>query len=240
MTRPLQTMPTVALVLLGLCAHVVHAAEREGAAQRVAGPENRPDTRPLSPAQLNGIRVISRNVLAAKKSGAEDGADASQLAILRESLDQLITADLDSGSRAPITLQGQDSADQRQNIDRITRLRDNARADATAVAAQLRERAEVSAARVRALPDDATRSGGLPVGEQRARLFERWAQKLDAALADGNPDRAVELRALREQLRATRGRLSGAPLSRDTPTLQAMPSGLVPPGDDSAGKGQGR
>jgi hypothetical protein len=230
--HPMQTIVLV-LVLLGACAQL-HAAQRDGAAPPVASPE----TRPLSPAQLNGIRCISRNVLAAKHSGTEEGSDAAQLASLRASLDQLIAADLDAGNRASITLQGQESAEQRRTIDRVTRLRDTARADARAMAAQLRERSEIQTARVRVAPEDQTRSNGLPIGEQRARMFERWANKLDAALSDGNPERAEQLQTLREQLSASQGRLSEAPLNRDTPTLQAVPAGFVPPGDGGSGKGQ--
>jgi hypothetical protein len=185
-------------------------------------------TRALSPTQIQAIRGISRNVLAAKKSGVEDDADVAQLASLRGSLDQLIAADLDPKNRAPITVQGQESGEQRKTRARVTNLRDTARSDARAVVAQMRQRGETKAARARGTPEEDTRSAGLPIGEQRARLFERWAQKLDAALADENVDRSTELHALRELLRATHGSLSDAPITHGTPTLLAMPAGFVP------------
>jgi len=213
-----------------------HAAERTAQASAVAASE----ARALTPAQLCAIRGISRNVLAAKKSGAEDSADAAQLASLRASLDQLIAADLDPKNRAPITVQGHESGEQRKMREKVASLRESARADARALAAQLRQRGELKAAHARSTPEADTHSAGLPIGEQRTRLFERWAQKLDAALAEGNEDRAGQLRELRYQLRATKGSVNEAPLAHGTPTLQAMPAGYVQPKNDSAAKQQGR
>ncbi len=210
----------------------VHAAERAGQTSAAAASE----ARTLTPAQLTAIRGISRNVLTAKKSGAQDGSDAAQLANLRASLDQLIAADLDPSNRDLITVQGQDSGEQPKTREKTASLRDVARAGARAVAEQLRQRGELKAARARGMPEEDTHSAGLPIGEQRARLFERWAQQLDAAQAEGNVDRTTELHALREQLRATHGSLRDAPATHGTPTLQAMPAGFVPPknnGDNS-------
>ncbi len=213
----------------------VHAADRTAQASAATAI----DARALTPAQLAAIRGISRSVLAAKKSSAEDGADAAQLTRLRGSLDQLIAADLDPKNRAPITVQGQESGEQRKTRERVASLRDSARSDARAAAAQLRQRSEIKAAKARGTPEEDTRSAGLPIGAQRARLFERWAQKLDLALTDDNADRTTELRVLREQLRVTHGSLSDAPITHGTPTLQAMPAGFVPPkntGDNGAAK----
>lgn len=210
----------------------VQAADRAAQAPGAAASE----ARALTPAQLSAIRGISRNVLAAKKSGQEDSADASQLASLRASLDALIAADLDPKNRAPITVQGQESNEQRKAREKFATLRDSARSDARALAAQLRSRSEIKAAQARSAPEANTRSAGLPIGEQRARLFERWASKLDAALADGNEDRAGQLRELRDQLRATKGSVSEAPVTHGTPTLQAMPAGYVPPKNNDAAK----
>ena len=218
------------LALLSLSAIAAHAAERAPQAPPVAASE----ARALTPAQLTAIRGVSRNVLAAKKSGSEDGSDAAQLVSLRASLDQLIAADLDPKNRAPITVQGQESDEQRKSREKFASLRESTRADARALAAQLRQHNEFKAAQVRSQPEQDTRSAGLPIGEQRARLFERWAHKLDAALAEGNADRAGQLRELRDQLRATKGTLSDAPLTHGTPTLQAMPAGFVPPKNNDA------
>lgn len=214
----------VPLLVIGLSAIPAQATER--APQETLAVSK---AHALSPAQLTAIRSIGRNVLAAKKSGTEDGADVAQLISLRASLDQLIAADLDLGNRMPITVQGQENGEQSKMRKRIADLREAARADARAVAVQLRHRGELKAARAHATPAKDTRSAGLPIGVQRAYLFERWAQKLDAALAEDNADRLGQLRVLREQLRVTRGSLSDAPITHSTPTLQAMPAGFVPP-----------
>lgn len=225
--------PALAALLASLClALPVQAADRAAQAPGAAASE----ARALTPAQLTAIRGVSRNVLAAKKSGQEDSADASQLASLRASLDALIAADLDPKNRAPITVQGQESNEQRKTREKFATLRDSTRSDARALAAQLRSRSEIKAAQARSTPEADTRSSGLPIGEQRARLFERWASKLDAALAEGNEDRAGQLRELRDQLRATKGSVSEAPVTHGTPTLQAMPAGYVPPKNNDAAK----
>ena len=106
--------------------------------------------------------------------------------------------------------------------------------EALALAPPLHNHAALIAARAQAAPDADTRSAGLPVGAQRARLFERWAQQLDAALADGNPDGPAQLRALQAQLQSRQRGLSEAPLTHGTPTLQAMPAGFVPAESNTA------
>lgn len=181
--------------------------------------------RGLAPAQISAIRAIGRSVLAAKQSAAEDPADAAQLARLRGAVDTLISADFDPGNTPPVTLQSEESASQRKARADSAQRRAAARTDALAVAGQMRQHgALLSASRAQAGNAAEVRSAGLPIGGQRAQLFARLAQKLDAALADGNPERAVQLRALHEQLQAGKGRLVDAPLTHGTPTLQALPA----------------
>jgi hypothetical protein len=186
--------------------------------------------RSLRPEQLSAVRAIGRGVLAAKRGGSDDPADAEHLGRLRASLDALIAADLDPGNRSPITLQGQETGEQRRLQQRILRMHEALRADAWATAAELRRWAAAKAARAQAAPEADTRSAGLPIGAQRARMFERWAERLDAALAEGNENRLIELQELREQLSATPSSIDDAPLSRGTPTLQAMPADDVAAG----------
>lgn len=234
--HPRPTLATL-LALVSLSVLPAQAAERMPQAPTAVASEAAAHT--LSPAQLTAIRGIGRNVLAAKKSGTEDSADVAQLASLRAVLDALIAADFDPKNRTPITVQGQESGEQRKTREKVASLRETARSDARAMAAQLRSRSEIKAAHARSAPEADTRSAGLPIGEQRARLFERWAQKLDAALAEGNEDRVGQLRELRDQLHATQGGVNEAPLAHRTPTLQAMPAGFVPPknsGDNGATK----
>ena len=151
----------------------------------------------LAPAQLTVIRAIGRNVLAAKKSAVEDPADAEQLTKLRAAVESLIAVELDPKNRAPITLQGTESASQSPAHAAAATRRDTARTDARALAGQMRQRGELMASRAQSGGETETKSAGLPVGGQRAQLFERMAQKLDAALAANNPERVVQLHALR-------------------------------------------
>jgi hypothetical protein len=190
--------------------------------------ESRPETRPLSTDQLSSIRAVSRNVLAAKKSGIEDSTDVDQLKKLRATLDQLIASELDPKNRLPITVQGQENGEQRRKRDGVENLRRTARSDASALATNLRQRGERKAAQARDVGGEQMRSAGLPIGEQRAQLFERWSQKLDLALGENIDDRAGELLSLRKQLGSTFGGLTASPTTRGTPTLQAMPSSFVP------------
>lgn len=232
------------MALMAALASTAQAADRPlPSAMQGSTAASQAAARVLSPAQIQLIRTVGRHVLAAKKSGAEDGDDAAQLSSLRASLDRLIAADLDPKNRAPITVQGHENDEQRSRRETVAGLREAARADARALAAQLRGRSELKASRMQGrrdgvdASDGETRSAGLPVGEQRAKLFERWSHRLDAALADDNPDRTTQLRELRDQLRPTKGRLSEAPMAHGTPTLQAMPAGYVPPkGTDATNK----
>ena len=177
--------------------------------------------RELAPAQLAAIRAIGRTVLAAKKSATDDPADAEQLGRLRAAVDALAAVELETGDRAAITLQGGGSA-RSQAHTRAAERRDAARADARALAGQLRERGGILASRAQA-GESGTTSAGLPVTGQRAQLFERLSSKLDAALSEAGPERAAKLLELRAQLDPRAGRLGeGRPLG--TPTLQAVPS----------------
>ncbi|MDP2787522.1 MAG: hypothetical protein Q8O79_05550 [Pseudomonadota bacterium] len=180
--------------------------------------------RGLAPAQLAAIRAIGRNVLAAKKSGADDPADAEQLVQLRASLDRLIAADLNPGNRIPITLLGQENAAQRTAAQTVAKRREAAHSDARALSGQFKQRAEFMVSRAQVDPQADTTSAGFAIGAQRAQLYERWAQKLDEALADDSPSRVGKLAELRDRLQAAKGGLTEAPLRHDSPTLQATPS----------------
>ncbi|TDP78732.1 hypothetical protein EV672_11710 [Aquabacterium commune] len=188
--------------------------------------------RGLSPEQIAAIRKVGRNVLAAKKSGQEDGSDAAQLASLRASVDALITANLAPENRAAIAAQDLSNGGEPRGRRARADGRESARAQARALVSQLRQRSEIKSAQFRSSSEAQVHSAGLAIGEQRARLFERLAQKLDVALTDDGVNRASHLRELRTQLEASFGGVSEAPLNHGTPTLQAMPSGYVAPKKD--------
>lgn len=189
-----------------------------------SGVVDNPETsiRELAPAQLAAIRAIGRNVLAAKKSATDDPADAEELGKLRAAVNALVAAEREADTSTAITLQGREAAPQPAR-KRAAERRDTARADAHALAAQMRERGGILASRAQAGDQSGTTSAGLPVAAQRAQLFERLADRLDAALADGDPARMARLTELRDQLDTRKGRLHEAPRP-STPTLQAIPS----------------
>jgi len=179
--------------------------------------------RELAPEQLTAIRAIGRNVLAAKKSAIDDPADAEQLGRLRAAVHALAAAELETDKAAVITPQGGEAPAHPAARALAAERRDAARADARALVAQLRERGGLLASRAQVGDASGSTSAGLPMAEQRAHLFERWADKLDAALAETGPARTAQLMDLRNQLDARKGGLrEGRPLG--TPTLQAVPS----------------
>lgn len=211
----------VAVLVMSLPAH---AAPSDAGGE----PDPQASVRGLAPAQLAAIRAIGRNVLAAKKSAVDDPADAEQLGRLRAAVNALVAAELDADSRAVITLQNGEAPARIQARALAAERRAAARTDARALAGQLREHSGILASRAQAGAESGTTSAGLPVAGQRAQLFERLADKLDAALADGAPDRMARLTELRAQLDTRKGRLLEAP-SPGTPTLQAMPSASITP-----------
>lgn len=195
-----------------------------------SGAVDNPETsiRELAPAQLAAIRAIGRNVLAAKKRAADDPADREQISQLRAAVNTLVAAELDAGNRAAITVQNGEAPVLPQARRLAIERRDAARTDARTRAEQVRRHGDLLASRALAGVDPGTTSAGLPVAGQRAQLFERLAQKLDAALADGAPDRMAKLIELQSQLAPGNARLHEAP-PLATPTLQAMPSTSATP-----------
>lgn len=211
------------MALAGLSAASVHASEI--ASPKALSPATK-EAYALNPAQIAAIRGISRNVLAAKKSGADNGDDGAQLSSLRARLDQLIGFELEPMSHSSITPEGQGGEDQRKTREKKVAIREAARSEGRAMAAQLRRYGDLKASRASGTPEaDAAQ---MSIDEQRAQMFVRWAQKLDAALADGNENRSADLLALRDQLNSTNGRVTVPQPIRSTPTLQAMPAGFVP------------
>lgn len=192
-------------------------------------------TRTLMPEQIAAIRSISRGVLAAKKSGVEDATDLQQLLQLRNVVDRLVTAEFDPKNRPTISLQGQQSAHQSKQAQQMSADKNTTRADARAVAAQLRDHSQIVRTRHTSQDDGEARSAGLPIGEQRAKIFERLAQHLDTALAGEGDERLSGLRELQSQLSGSSKAGITAPSKRPTPTMQAMPAGYKPePSSDDA------
>lgn len=179
-------------------------------------------TSPLSPAQLNAVRTVGRNVLTAKvgkADAASDAADLDQLASLRAVVDRLVAAEFALRHPPVLALQGVTAAQAAGAADASL---STARASASRLAADLRNRVDALTAAV-AQSDTGADPAAAAMRVQRARLFERWAGRLEAVLEDRTPDRLARLRELQAYLAGTRSGLRSAS-PRATPTLQAMPA----------------
>lgn len=236
MHRTFSTLAT--LLLLGwvatASAAAPDAANQEGSQKPVAGARL---VGGVTPDQLGVIRIISRNVLAAKHSGVEDGADAAQLANLRAMVDRLVLAELEAAKQGTQDATGKE-ATPRTTPEGAEGLTAAARADASGVATQLRLRSEHLQARSRSGPEAAVLSAGHAVGEQRARLFDRWAEKLDVALGQEGNERTARLLALRDQLRpASQAVLREGPVEQFQPTLQVRAAQRRTPNKNDATSG---
>ncbi len=195
-----------------------------------AQPVQKPEAaapRSLAPAQLDAIRAIGRNVLAAKHRAVDDPADAELLETLRADVDRL-AAESARLPRPSITVQGQKKTPSpgKALSKSLTASPQPDRAATRALVERLQRRAATLEARVRATTGAETRLAARP---QRARLFNRWAEQLDAALAADAGDRVARLRALQSQLARDQRGLTDTPRAHTTPTLQAMPAGTARP-----------
>jgi preprotein translocase subunit SecD len=66
-------------------------------------------------------------------------------------------------------------------------------------------------------------SGGMPIGEQRGRQYEEWADQLEEIINNSNgPERIGQLLTLQAQLHPTQHGVAPAPTTPSTPSLQAM------------------
>ena len=217
---------TTVLLALSILLPLAHA-ETSAPKPSNASPISPTAARGLSPEQISAIRKVGRNVLAAKRSGADDATDVQQLAQLRAAVSQVVAADLEPKSRSVLSASVQNdmqkadkSAESDARPPHASRIA--ARGNARALVAQLKSRGEWKSSR--SVPQDDTLSAGMPIGKQRAQLFERWSEKLGNALADEGPDGQRELLALHQQLQGELGRPSDVPAGRGTPTLKAMPA----------------
>lgn len=184
----------------------------------------------LNPGQLNAIRAVGRNVLAAKHSAssADEVDDLAQVNRLRSLLDKLLASEFDPANMIVAAEQEREPNDQRGRREKLAGARASIRLEARDLAMQFRRKAERRTAHTDSA--FASTSAGMPIGQQRAVLFERWSQQLNDALAAEGPIKVEKLRELRQALRPTvglngpRGGLTDGPLTYGTPTLQAMPA----------------
>jgi len=204
------------------------------AADRIAPLDNRTHQnesvlRSLSPVQMNVIRSVGRHILTAKRHSQDGLADNEQLAILREGIDRLISAEGSLSAQSVITSQVHGNNEQLTTRTQNKLSRDMALNQAKQLSQQLRSHHQLAKTMLEEQPTaEKTLSAGLPIGKQRAEMFEKWADKLDAALADDEGERLTKLQMLKAQIQSADANKLIAPIEHGAPTLQAMPSDFVP------------
>lgn len=184
---------------------------------------NSPGIHALPTEKLEAIRQIGRHVLMAKKSGREEPVNTEQLSQLRAAVDNLIAAE-DSSKPNGIKLEKQASAASSGiQPDQDEPQRKAARTRGLDVVAKLRQEASQLQSKTKTSTKIEVYSGGYPIGQNRGRLFEKWADKLEATITDSNANRIDQLRRLREQLNAKKNSVTDVPIEHETPTAQAIP-----------------
>jgi small-conductance mechanosensitive channel len=173
--------------------------------------------------QLDAIRQIGRNVLQAKKKGRDEPADNGQLSQLRATVDKLIAAETPASPTNGIRLEKEAQATATNPPDQGEPARQAARTHALDVVAKLRQDGNHLHGTAKAPAKTEAYSAGFPVGQQRGRLFEHWADKLEATLGGDDTKRLAQLKGLREQLSPEKHGIIDTPMAHKTPTIQAMP-----------------
>jgi hypothetical protein len=185
--------------------------------------DNNASIHSLPPEKLEVIRLIGRNVLLSKESVTDESSDKEQISQLRNTVDKLIATETQVSQLGSISLASKTSIPNstQQNADETSRKA--ARTHAWDIVSKLRQDASQLRHQNKKSAKVEEYSGGFPVGEQHGRLFDTWANKLEATLSDNNTDRLSQLRALRDQLKTEKHGVINTPLAQKTPTIQAMP-----------------
>lgn len=177
----------------------------------------------LSPEKLDAIRLIGRQVLQAKNKIQDEPSEKEQLVQLRIALDKLIAAEALPSQTVGLSLENKAplvTSDQQVTSNTV---RATARTHAWDVVTKLRQDASQWHSQTRAAAKHELYAAGFPVGEQRGRLLDQWADKLEATLSDSSTDRVSQLREFRERLKLEKHGVIDLPLANKTPTIQAMP-----------------
>ncbi len=213
----------VILLIIPLLASNAYAEERN--LSQDANP-NLTTSRALSPVQINAIRTIGRHILVAKKSRSDDNTDQAELDNLRATLDQQMTADLNTASQ--FTPQAQENTDGRKLRTQDLGQRNTMIIQTKSLAQRLHTFSASRMSEDNQSETTSIKSAGLPIGKQRAEMFQKWARQLDEALTEVGANRLAKLQALRAQLESSDKQITEAHSHNYPPTIQAMPFDYVP------------
>lgn len=206
------------LLCLLLAAFTAHA-DSKSASQT----EENTVSHALPPEKLDAIRLIGRHVLQAKNKVQDEPSEKEQLVQLRTTLDKLIAAEALPSQTVGISLENKAPVVASAQQVTSNTVRTTARTQAWDVVTKLRQDASQWHSPTKAAAKHELYAAGFPVGQQRGRLFDEWADKLEATLSDANTDRLTQLREFRERLKFEKHGVIDLPLASKTPTIQAMP-----------------
>lgn len=139
----------------------------------------------LPPESLAAIQNLSQILLQARLEGRQEAsADNEQLALLNAAVNKLIAAE--------------DRSPNRHGLGLIARMR--AHIEAWDAVSSLRQDAGQLQPKNQAPAQVQVYSGGLPVGEQRGRLFDKWADELETIINSDDSSRLEKLKELQARL----------------------------------------
>jgi hypothetical protein len=176
----------------------------------------------LPPEKLEAIRLIGSNVLLAKNTAPIDTVNKEQFLLLKATVDKLIAIEIQPAQAGKIHLNNKVSLPSVAQPSTNEAERAAGRTHALDIVARLRQDAEHLQSQGKHAAKQEVYSAGFPVGEQHGRLFDHWADTLEATLDNNNPNRVSQLIALRDQLKTENPGIVAAPVTSQTQTLQAM------------------
>jgi len=205
------------LLCLLLAAFTAHAYSKS-----VSQTEENTNSHALPSEKLDAIRLIGRNVLQAKNTTKEESSDKVQLNQLRAALDALIAVETPALRPGVVHISGKTATPDTQQIAAPT-VRKAAQTQAWDEVSKLRQGAGQLRRRKNIPAKSEVYSSGFPVGEQHGRLYEEFADKLEAILNNNSPNRVSQLHNLRDEVKAKKHGKIDTPLAHETPTLQVTP-----------------
>ncbi|MGD0960063.1 MAG: hypothetical protein ABSB19_09670 [Methylomonas sp.] len=209
-------------IYLGLLLLMVAATAQAGSnsnSNSIMAPANS-----LPAETITAIQRISHNVLQAKRQGrlqTDNGSD--QVSQLNSVLNQLIAVEQQASQTNAINLPGNSATTPVTQTSNGLIARMLAHNQAWDAVSALRLQAEQLQGQNNTPPQVKIYSGGFSIGEQRGRLFDKWADELEAILDNNTSDRLPQLTAFKARLQPQSTIANLNDNLPKTPTLQVMP-----------------
>ena len=177
----------------------------------------------LPPETLTAIQRISRNVLQAKRMGRQQtDNNTEQLSQLNGALNKLIAVELQSFQVNLINLPGKSATTPKTQPATGLIARMAAQNQTWDVIDMLRQQASQLQGQENTPAQVQIYSGGFSIGQQRGRLFDKWADKLETILNSHSADSLLQLSAFKTQLTPQATGISNTANMPKTPSLQSM------------------